>query len=111
MPNLYLVLSAPPDGVSAETYDKWYHHHIRENLEAPGFVAGQRFKLTPSVGSEHPHTHLALYEFNGDIKRWQDNLNGRIKSGDIVLPEYFPQIRFGSWEAAPIDERVEVPEV
>jgi len=111
MPNLYLVFSAPPEGVSAEEYDRWYHHHIRENLEAPGFVAGQRFKLTPSVGQEHPHQHLALYEFNGDIKRWQDNLNGRIKSGDIVLPDYFPRIRFGSWEATPIDERVEVPEV
>jgi hypothetical protein len=110
MPNLYLVLSAPPAGVSPDEYDRWYHHHIRENLEAPGFVAGQRFRLTSSVGSEHQHTHLALYEFEGPIERWRANLDSRIASGDIVLPEYFPQIRFGSWECTPIDERVEVPE-
>ena len=111
MPNLYLVLSSPPEGVPAEEYDRWYHHHIRENLEAPGFVAGQRFRLSPSVGSEHPHTHLALYEFEGDISRWRENLDSRIASGGIVLPEYFPRITFGSFEATPIDERVEVPEV
>jgi hypothetical protein len=111
MPNLYLVFSAAPEGVTGEEYDRWYHHHIRENLEAPGFVAGQRFRLTPSVGSEAPHQHLALYEFEGDISRWRTNLDERIASGDIVLPEFFPKIRFGSWECTPIDERVEVPEV
>jgi hypothetical protein len=110
MPNVYLVFSSPPEGVSEEEYDRWYHDHIRENLEAPGFVAGQRFRLTPARGSEETHTHLAYYEFEGDISRWRDNLDSRIKSGDIVLPEFFPRINFGSWECTPIDERVEVPE-
>jgi hypothetical protein len=111
VPNLYLVFSAPPDGVSAEEYDRWYHHHIRENLEAPGFVAGQRFRLTAGgAGNEVPHRHLALYEFEGDISRWRTNLDSRIASGDIVLPEFFPRITFGSWEATPVDERVVVPE-
>ena len=110
MPNLYLVFSAPPEGVSPEEYDRWYHRHIRENLEAPGFVAGQRFRLTSSVGDEEPYRHLALYEFEGDISRWRTNLDSRIASGAIVLPEYFPKIRFGSWECTPIDERVVVPE-
>ena len=110
MPNLYLVFSAPPTGVSPEDYDRWYHDHLRENLEAPGFVAGQRFRLAPSVGNEAPHSHLALYEFEGDISRWRTNLDERISSGDIVLPEFFPQIKFGSWECTPVDERVVVPE-
>ena len=110
MPNLYLVFSGPPEGVSAEKYDRWYHDHIRENLEAPGFVAGQRFRLEPSVGKEAPHSHLALYEFEGDIARWRTDLDERISSGAIVLPEFFPRIRFGSWECTPIDERVVVPE-
>jgi len=110
VPNLYLVFSAPPEGVSPEEYDRWYHHHIRENLEAPGFVAGQRFGLEPSVGNEARHSHLALYEFEGDISRWRTNLDERIASGAIALPEFFPQIRFGSWECRPIDERVVVPE-
>ena len=113
MPNMYLVFSAPPEGVSPEEYDRWYHHHIRENLEAPGFVAGQRFRLTPAVtkdGPAAPHSHLALYEFEGPLERWRENLESRITSGNIVLPEYFPQIRFGSWECTPVDERVIVPE-
>jgi hypothetical protein len=110
VPNLYLVFSAPPTSVSAEEYDRWYHDHLRENLEAPGFVAGQRFRLTPSVGNEAPHSHLALYEFEGDIARWRTNLDDRIAAGEIVLPEFFPRIRFGSWECTPVDDRVIVPE-
>jgi hypothetical protein len=112
MSNIYLVFSAPPAGVAPELYDSWYHDHIRENLEAPGFVAGQRFALTPSTTAPagDQHTHLALYQFNGDISRWRTNLESRIASGDIVLPGWFPQIRFGAWECTPIDERVEVPE-
>jgi hypothetical protein len=113
MPNLYLVLSAPPEGVSAETYDTWYHHHIRENLEAPGFVAGQRFRLTPAVAKSGPapaHTHLALYEYEGELARWRTDLETRIASGDIVLPPWFDRIGFGSWECDPVDERVIVPE-
>jgi hypothetical protein len=114
MTSMYLVFSAPPAGVPPEEYDRWYHHHIRENLAAPGFVAGQRFAVRPAVakdGPPAPHTHLALYEFEGELARWRTNLETRIGSGDIVLPEFFPQIRFGSWECTPIDERVVVPEV
>ena len=29
--NLYLVLSRPPDGLSADEYDHWYDLHVREN--------------------------------------------------------------------------------
>jgi hypothetical protein len=32
------------------------------------------------------------------MEQWRAGLNERIKSGDIVLPEWFPQIQFGSWD-------------
>jgi hypothetical protein len=114
MPSMYLVFSAPPEGVAPEEFDRWYHHHIRENLAAPGFVAGQRFEISSAVSTGGPaisHSHLALYEYEGAMARWRKDLNTRIGSGDIVLPEWFPQIRFGSWDCTPIDERVVVPEV
>ena len=113
MPSLYLVFSAPPDGVTPAEYDRWYHAHIRENLAAPGFVAGQRFAVTPAVAKGDPpppHSHLALYEYEGELARWRTDLETRIGTGDIVLPDWFPQIRFGSWDCTPIDERVLVPE-
>ena len=113
MANMYLVFSAPPSGVTADEYDRWYHHHIRENLAAPGFVAGQRFSLTPAVTKdESPRRtrHLALYEFEGELARWRTDLETRIGTGNRPS-ECFPQIRFGSWECTPVDERVVVPEV
>ena len=55
--------------------------------------------------------HLALYEYEGELARWRADLEERIGNGKIVLPEWFPEIRFGSWECTPIDERVVVPEV
>ena len=56
MPSLYLVFSAPPEGVTPVEYDRWYHAHIRENLAAPGFVGGQRFAVTPAVAKGEPTT-------------------------------------------------------
>jgi hypothetical protein len=115
MASKYLVFSAPPEGIAPEEYDHWYHHHIRENLEAPGFVAGQRFELRSAVSTGGPpavaHTHLALYEYEGELARWRADLEARIGDGRIVLPEWFPRIHFGSWDCNPIDERVVVPEV
>ena len=50
------------------------------------------------VGTEQ---HLALYEFAGDMSRWRTDLTRRLSTGDVVLPEWFPQIKFQSWRCSP----------
>jgi hypothetical protein len=104
-PNLYLVLSRPPDSVPWPEYDRWYHAHVRENIESPGFLSGRRYALEPGRPDAAPFDHLALYEYDGDYDPIGRNLRERIGRGEIVLPEWFDGITFGSWKARPIDER------
>jgi hypothetical protein len=100
--NLYLVLSKRPEAISAQDYDRWYEAHAQENIESPGFLNARRFKITPQRGSEGPFEHLAVYEYEGTQEQWRSDLNGRIESGDIKLPEWFPQITFGAWDCEPV---------
>jgi hypothetical protein len=99
--NLYLVLSKRPEAISAEDYDRWYEDHAQENIESPGFVSARRFNVTPQRGNEGPFEHLAVYEYEGTQERWRSDLNSRIESGEIKLPEWFPQITFGGWDCEP----------
>ncbi len=43
-----------------------------------------------------------MYEFEGEMERWRSDLTRRIETRDVVLPEWFPQIQFGSWECSPV---------
>ena len=108
-PNLYLVLSKRPDGVSAEEYDRWYHAHARENIETPGFLSTRRYALAPGRSDAPDFEHLALYEYEGDYDPIGRGLRERIGRGEIVLPDWFGEIRFGSWKAVPVDDRVPAP--
>jgi hypothetical protein len=106
VPNdVYLVFSRPPAGVSAEEYDRWYRKHVRENVETPGFVSGTRFAVQPVRGAAPAHTHLALYEYRGDIMDLRAQLQRRIEAGGIVLPEWFPQIEFATFDCKSIDDQ------
>jgi tRNA A37 threonylcarbamoyladenosine biosynthesis protein TsaE len=105
-PNLYLVLSQPPDALSAEEYDRWYDLHVRENIVSPGFVSARRYELEPSRDEPVPYRHLALYEYEGDMSVWRTDLTRRIETGDVVLPEWFSGIRFSSWSARPLTDRI-----
>jgi hypothetical protein len=104
-PNLYLVFSKPPDGMAAADYDRWYHEHVRENIETPGFLSGSRFALEQARGEGPGFSHLALYEYEGDYDPIRRGLEERIERRDIVLPDWFGQITFGAWRCAPVDER------
>ena len=99
--NLYLVFSKRPEAVSASDYDRWYETHAQENIESPGFLNARRFELGQVNGTPAPYEHLAVYEYEGAMEQWRAGLNERIKTGAIVLPEWFPQIQFGSWDCQP----------
>lgn len=105
-PNLYLVFSKPPDSVSAEEYDRWYDLHVRENIVSPGFLSAQRYAITPARDAPVPFSHLALYEYEGELSTWRTDLDRRLATGEITLPEWFPQITFGSWDCRPLTDRI-----
>jgi hypothetical protein len=107
MSDLYLVFSQPPPSVSASEYQRWYHDHLRENLETEGFDAGQRFALQHTVaGTDEALSHLAVYETRGSIDELRAALDTRRRAGEIVLPDWFGDIRFSSWHATELEERV-----
>ncbi|HEY4096177.1 MAG TPA: hypothetical protein VGM33_11720 [Baekduia sp.] len=107
MSDLYLVFSERPASVSAEDYDRWYREHLSENLGAPGFDAGQRFALQHMVAQDRDSFHhLAVYETTGTMEELRAGLDRRITSGEVVLPDWFKDIRFSSWRATSLDERV-----
>jgi tRNA A37 threonylcarbamoyladenosine biosynthesis protein TsaE len=104
---LYLVFSRPPERISEEEYLRWYEDHARENIESPGFVSTQRYSVRPSRGDSTPLTHLALYEYEGDEADWREHLERRIAEGEIVLPEWFDEITFESWDCQALTDRIE----
>jgi len=122
--NLYLVFSGPPEGVSAEEYDRWYHHHVRENIVVPGFIAGQRFAISQTMSGSRvapgtfdsdvgdpregeTFTHLAVYEYDGrTVDELRRDLFARIESGETVLPAWFDRVHFMTWDCRAIEDRV-----
>ncbi len=108
--HLYIVLSKPPETVSDSEYQCWYAKHARENIEVPSFRAVRRYRIEPSgrrFDGEAHFSHLALYEYNGDLQGMRQGLQARIDSGAVVLPPWFDQVLFQSWDATAVDERVE----
>jgi tRNA A37 threonylcarbamoyladenosine biosynthesis protein TsaE len=103
---LYLVFSKPPERISNDEYLRWYEEHARENIQSPGFLSTRRYAITPARG-EARLTHLALYEYEGEQDRWREDLDGRIDRGDIVLPDWFDEITFESWDCQALTERIE----
>ena len=80
-PNLYLVFSKPPEGLPPEEYDRWYDLHVRENIVSPGFASARRYELEPSRDEPVVFSHLALYEYEGDMSTWRTDLTRRIETG------------------------------
>ena len=122
--SLYLILSKPPAEISPDEYERWYHHHVRENIVVPGFLGAQRFAIERVMAgslvapgrfeqtSDQPaapinFTHLAAYEYTGDIQKLRAALFKRIEAGEAPLPKWFRQIEFETWNCRPIEERVE----
>lgn len=114
----YAVLSKPPEGISWDEYNQWYHHHARENAETPYFRNVQRYRVRPvvvgaGVGSKNSsietgttmYEHLAVFQFDGgSIEDVRAHLNGRVESGEIALPEWFMRVPFSTWSCEPLEE-------
>jgi len=75
------------------TFDAWYdEEHIPQILSAPGMIGAQRFVLdeTKPVPGTKPadYGHLAMYELNGDLSGFREEVKRQLMSGEMVLPDF-----------------------
>jgi hypothetical protein len=66
-----LVVFTEPRADQEAEYNKWYDEvHLKEVLEVEGFVAAQRFELSPSqvgeMGDDAPKRYMAIYEIEAE---------------------------------------------
>jgi hypothetical protein len=90
--HLYLVFSAPPEGLGNDEFVAWYQEHADENTRVPGFVANWRFRLEPqpAAGSAAPPaTHLAIYEVERDLATLRANLGAAAEVNRAGWPAWF----------------------
>lgn len=100
--NVYLVFSEKPEQISNDDYHAWYADHAQENIQSPGFVSAQRYRVRDTKGGpDAAEQHLSIYEHEGPVSTWRSDLDERITRGDINLPDWFSQIKFRSWVCEP----------
>lgn len=76
-----------------ETFARWYdEEHIPQIMEAPGFRRAQRFEAAatkPLPGVAIPDLgHLALYETEGDLGPFREEVKRMLISGEMVIPDF-----------------------
>ena len=104
----YIVLSRPPEGVSAADFNEWYDGHMREILELPGWVSAQRSALTMRGhrGEAFEYSYLVRYGIDGDLEAALGGLREAVDAGRLYFPDWFPQIRTSGYTVAPLTETV-----
>jgi hypothetical protein len=84
--HMLLALTNPVEG-SEDEYNDWYdNRHLADVLQIPGFVAAQRFRLSPAQKMEAPPwKYLAIYEIETDnLSEVIATLSAR--SGTVLMP-------------------------
>jgi hypothetical protein len=122
--HLQLVFSDPGDDVTDAEFDRWYEEHLEEILSIPGFKAAQRYAIEPAIADDRqaPFRRLVVYEVDSDTQRLMASMQ-EMKLSDVdsyrelkdesedegpELPAWWSDVRFASWNCAPIGERVSV---
>jgi hypothetical protein len=109
---LYLVFSAPPDGLDDAEFVAWYREHADENTQVPGFTANWRFRLEPEVidpATPTVATHLALYAVTEDLATLCANLGAARVTNQAGWPAWFDPTPWTSLYASAIGPRVPAP--
>lgn len=104
----YLVLSKPPEGVSAQEFNDFYDRHMREILELAGWVSAQRSAVTlrGSRGEALPYEYLVRYGIDGDLEEAIAELRRAVAAGEIYFPDWFKDIRTAGFQVEPVTETV-----
>jgi hypothetical protein len=104
--NAHFVFSAPPAEVSFEDFSDWYEGHVADILAGPGFPAARRYRVEGVVSDRPPtmYPHLSLYHVDGDGTEALAELDRRVESGAVPLPDWFSGIRFASFAGTALED-------
>lgn len=104
--NVHFVFSTPPAEVSFDDFDRWYDTHVADILASPGFPAARRYRVDGARGDRPPtmYRHLSLYHVDGDGTQALAELERRVQSGEVPLPEWFGDIRFASFDGLALED-------
>ncbi len=111
----FLALTNPVPGKEDE-YNEWYDkHHVPDVINIPGFISGQRFKLSDSqFGGEASKAfkYLALYEIEtDDIAATIKELRARGGTADITPSDAIDMKNVATYMFTPIREKVMAKDV
>ena len=104
--NVHLVFSIPPAQVSFDAFDRWYAGHLTDILAGPGFPAARRYRVEGARGDRPPtmYRHLSLYHVDGDGSQALAQLDRRVETGEVPLPDWFGDIRFASFDGRALED-------
>jgi hypothetical protein len=111
----FLALTNPVAGKEDE-YNEWYDkHHVPDVINIPGFISGQRFKLSDSqFGGEASKAfkYLALYEIEtDDIAATIKELRARGGTADITPSDAIDMKNVATYMFTPVKEKVMAKDV
>jgi hypothetical protein len=112
--HIYLLFTKVYEGREAE-FNHWYDTvHIPEMLtRCTGFVAAQRFRLCDAQrpGSMPAHTHLCIYEIEGDPRESLTSMDEQAAQPDWTRTDTFDYSAFSSRLYETITEHFEAAEI
>lgn len=115
---IHLVFSDPPAQVSEDDYNAWYDAHVGEILAVDGWETATRYDVNSIVNPESTgrFRYLSLYELSCPPEQAIANLEAAsmgnadayvnkkdTDQGELPLPSWFGDIRFGSWNCVRTD--------
>lgn len=108
---LFLAFTNPVTGRENE-YNTWYDtHHVRDVVDVPGFICGQRYRLAaaqfPLSQGEPAHRYLALYEIESDdLAATYQLVLERLGSAQMIGCEAFDMTSLHAPSFEPIGPRI-----
>jgi hypothetical protein len=111
---IHLVFSDPPADVPDDEFNAWYDAHVEEILAVDGWRSATRYRIEGVVGAEGTggYRYLTVYRLDAPpdiaVKNLEaagmGNADSYVDKQDrLPLPEWFPDIRFGSWNCTRIN--------
>ena len=85
-----LVFANAKEGRDDE-YNAWYDSvHMKDLLDIPGVVSGERYRVAPSTSPRilpSEHRYLTVYDIDGDVDEVLAELGARVADGRIGVTD------------------------